>query len=309
MIAAVLLTACATRRAPLALPAAAHSAAAPFFPQEIHQCGPAALATVLVASGVAVTPEALVPEIYVPGRRGSLQTELVAASRRHDRLPWVIAPRLDALAAEVAGGRPVLVLQNLGLRGLPRWHYAVVVEISAQRVVLRSGRRERLEMSPRSFLRTWQRAGSWGLVVLRAGEWPAHAEPQSWLRANAALEETGRREMARTNYALATTRWPDAKLAWLALGNAEYGLGRPREAERAWRRALVLAPDDAIVHNNLAQLLAERGCDAQAAQHVALARRHAPPEVRERIEVTAREIAAQWNDKKRPREAGPAGCE
>lgn len=305
----MLLAACATQREPLSVPLAAHSAAAPFFPQEIHQCGPAALATVLVAAGAPVTPEALVPEIYLPARRGSLQSELVAAARRHERLPWVIAPRLEVLAAEVAAGRPVLVLQNLGLRSLPRWHYAVVVEVSPQRIVLRSGRRERLGMSPRSFLRTWQRADFWAMVVLRAGEWPAHAELGPWLRANAALEETGRREMARTNYALATARWPDAKLAWLALGNAEYGLGHPREAERAWRRALVLAPDDAIVHNNLAQLLAERGCEMQAAAHVARARRHAPPELHASIESTARAVDARMAEKKRPRDAGPAGCE
>ena len=31
--------------------------ATPFFPQEDYQCGPAALATLLVASGVEVTPE------------------------------------------------------------------------------------------------------------------------------------------------------------------------------------------------------------------------------------------------------------
>lgn len=305
----VLLCACATQRKLPPLPHVAHGATAPFFPQEIHQCGPAALATVLVASGATITPEALVPEIYLPARRGSLQAEILAATRRHERLPWVIAPQLEALVAEVAAGRPVLVLQNLGLRGLPRWHYAVVVEVSQREIVLRSGRNARLAMSPRAFLRTWRRGDFWGMVVLRAGEWPAHAEPGTWLRANAALEETGRHEMARANYVLATTRWPDEMLVWLALGNAEYGLGRPREAEAAWRRALALAPDDAILHNNLAQLLAERGCDAQATQHMALARRHAPPELLAHIESTARTVAAQQAEKKRPRIAGPAECD
>ncbi|MEO7385334.1 MAG: hypothetical protein ABIX37_00195, partial [Gammaproteobacteria bacterium] len=43
----------------------------PFFPQTIHQCGPAALATVLGASGVIATPDELAPLVYLPGRRGS----------------------------------------------------------------------------------------------------------------------------------------------------------------------------------------------------------------------------------------------
>ena len=62
----------------------------PFFPQKAYQCGPAALATVLAASGIEVTPGELEPKIYLPQRRGSLQLELLAASRRYERLPYVI---------------------------------------------------------------------------------------------------------------------------------------------------------------------------------------------------------------------------
>ena len=88
--------------------------ATPFFPQVTHQCGPAALATVLGASGVETTPEALVDAVYVPGLHGSLQVELLAASRRAGRIPYPVGPALDALIAEIDAGRPVLVLQNLG---------------------------------------------------------------------------------------------------------------------------------------------------------------------------------------------------
>ncbi|MGA0033840.1 MAG: hypothetical protein ACO3HA_10980, partial [Burkholderiales bacterium] len=63
---------------PAGLPAQAELAAAPFFPQEEYQCGPAALATVLAYSGAAATPEVLVPQVYLPGREGSLQTEMLA---------------------------------------------------------------------------------------------------------------------------------------------------------------------------------------------------------------------------------------
>ena len=58
-----LLPACATR-GPLIEPGerAVELAQTPFFPQDRYQCGPAALATVLGAAGVHVTPEELVPE-------------------------------------------------------------------------------------------------------------------------------------------------------------------------------------------------------------------------------------------------------
>lgn len=81
----------------------------PFFPQDEFQCGPAALATVLVDSGVAVTPDELTDKVYLPEREGSLQLELIAASRRYERLPYVLDGTLAAILAELAAGRPVLV--------------------------------------------------------------------------------------------------------------------------------------------------------------------------------------------------------
>ena len=73
----------------------------------------------------------LVAQIYLPERKGSLQPEIIAAVRRYDRVPYRIEPALPALLAELRAGRPVLILQNLGLRSLPRWHYAVVIGYSA----------------------------------------------------------------------------------------------------------------------------------------------------------------------------------
>src|SRR5690606_40435641 len=99
----------------------------PFFAQDEYQCGPAALATVLVADGVEVTPEELVDQVYVPARQGSLQIEMLAAPRRMGRLSYPLLPELQQVLDEVASGRPVLVVQNVGLQRLPQWHYAVVV--------------------------------------------------------------------------------------------------------------------------------------------------------------------------------------
>lgn len=82
-----LLSACAVNpRLDLAatLPGAApvRLESVPFYPQQAYQCGPAALAGVLGAAGATIDPETLAPQVYLPGRRGSLQAELVAAARR-----------------------------------------------------------------------------------------------------------------------------------------------------------------------------------------------------------------------------------
>ena len=117
----------------------------PFFSQTRYQCGPAALATTLVASGANAELDELVDAVYLPGRQGSLQLEMLAATRSAGRLPYVVNKTLSALLEELDAGRPVIVLQNLGVRVIPRWHYAVVVGIDAgrDRVILRSGTERR----------------------------------------------------------------------------------------------------------------------------------------------------------------------
>src|SRR4051812_2984801 len=71
--------------------------ATPFFPQEEYQCGPAALATVLQSAGIERTPAQLAPEIYLPQRQGSLQFELLAATRRAGVVPYVLREKPDDL--------------------------------------------------------------------------------------------------------------------------------------------------------------------------------------------------------------------
>jgi tetratricopeptide (TPR) repeat protein len=221
---------------------------------------------VLAFSGVEVTPDALTPRIYLPARRGSLQMELIAAARQLERVPYVLDPTLEAIRAEIRSGRPVLVLQNLGLRAFPRWHYAVVVgaDERAGALTLRSGERERLTMSERRFSRTWARADRWAMVSLRPGELPAAPDPARLMAAAAALESLGRLKSARATFVAVVTQWPEEPTAWFGLGNAEYRLGAYRAAESAYRQALERNPAHAAALNNLAQLMSDRGCPAEA---------------------------------------------
>ena len=95
------------------LPQRALLTSVPFFAQEDHACGPAALAMVLRSAGLAVVPEQLVGQVYVPGRQGSFQTELLVSARRHGLPAYVLEPSVAAVLREVAAGHPVLVFQNL----------------------------------------------------------------------------------------------------------------------------------------------------------------------------------------------------
>lgn len=246
-------------------PVATELDATPFFPQSEFQCGPAALATALAASGVDVTPDELTPRIYLPGRRGSLQAEMVATARAYGRVPYPLSPELKDLLAEVAAGHPVLVLQNLGLSFWPTWHYAVVVGYDASEnvLILRSGTQRRKLESLRAFARSWRLAKYWALVLARPEQPPTTAQLHPWLYASIGYEELGRPQLAEAAYLAATQRWPAEPLAWQMLGNVRYNSGDLSGAEVALRAAAAIKPDAATL-NNLAQVLLKRGCPAQA---------------------------------------------
>lgn len=246
--------------------------ATPFFPQQRYQCGPAALAMVLMADGVTVTPEDLVPYVFLPERRGSLQEEMVATTRRYDRMPYVLQPHFDDLLAEVAAGTPVLVMLNLGVRVLPRWHYAVVIgyHTSSDSLLLRSATSARLRMHRTRFQSAWLRADNWAMVVVQPAAPPVTARSEDWLRTASAFEELGQAALAAQAYEAATRRWPRQPLAWQALANARYVMDDLAAAEVALRRALQLAPS-AAAHNNLAHILQARGCPAEAAAQIGFA--------------------------------------
>jgi hypothetical protein len=232
----------------------------PFHPQEKYQCGPAALAMMLGWSGLDVTPEDLAAQIYTPGRKGSLQSDVIAGARRHGRIAYPVRG-MDVLLAELNGGRPVLVLLNLAFSWYPRWHYAVVFGYDRQEelVYLRSGTRAREILSFRVFRNLWSRSNSWGLLVLPPGEMPVHAEEVPWLEAAAGLELSGEPQAAAAAFRGATARWPESFEAWIGLGNNLYALRDLQGAIDALQRAVIIRPDAPVTYNNLANALAGAG--------------------------------------------------
>jgi tetratricopeptide (TPR) repeat protein len=247
--------------------------ATPFFPQDAFQCGPAALATVLNTAGVAVTPELLAPRIYLPGRHGSLQLELVAAARSYHTVAYVIDAQLEAVLAEVAAGHPVLVLQDLGVGPFHVWHYAVVIGYghSPAQIVLRSGIDARQVMKLSTFMRSWRKAQQWAVVTLAADELPATAQPLRYVESIVALETLGDVATARQAYATALERWPDSLLALFGAANTNHQLGDLPAAQAAYLRLLDLAGDNPIVLNNLAEVMLDRGCATAALHYVDVA--------------------------------------
>jgi len=247
-------------RPPPALPEKAELASVPFYPQERYQCGPAALATALVFSGVATSPEALLSQVYLPEREGSLQTEMLAAARRQQRVAYRLAPQLEDVLQEIAAGTPVIVLQNLSFAFIPRWHYAVVVgyDRTTEEIVLRSGTTRRLVMSLSNFERTWARSDHWAIVAVPPERLPATAAEDAYVAAAVALERVSANAAQRA-YAAALSRWPRNFVARIGSGNLAYAMKDFAAAESAFRQATRDHPQAADAWNNLAQTLLEVG--------------------------------------------------
>lgn len=241
-------------------PETARTLEVPFHSQRRDHCGPAALAMALNWAGDPVTPQQLDATAFTEGREGSLELDVLSAARRRGSLAYPVRD-LASLFDELDAGHPVLVLQNLGYRWLPVWHFSVAVgyALSTRSLIQHTGRYEARPVSLYTFERTWDRAERWGLVVLPAGTLPATAREAPYLDAVLGLENAGRPVEAALAYRAATRRWPDSLGAWMGLGNALYASGDPGAARPAYERATRLDPAAAVAFNNLAQVLLELG--------------------------------------------------
>lgn len=239
-----------------------------FFPQEAYQCGPAALATILTEQGIDVRPQQLTDKIYIPQREGSLQIEIIRTVREFNLVPYIIKPDLGSLLAQVKAGRPVLVLQNLGVSWYPKWHYAVVIgyNLEDESLILRTGVIKRYAVDMHTFEYTWARAKYWGLLALRPDELPVNADSWEYLKAIVAFEQMQNWPVLNQAYQTALHKWPNNRDLLMGYGTALYLQKQLSDAAHYYE--MVLAESDyAPAHNNLAQVFAEQGKFTQARQH------------------------------------------
>ena len=236
----------------------------PFFPQTQYQCGPASLATVLNASGLNIDATTLADEVYIPGRKGALQVEMIAAVRRHGRIPYEIDNDLQSIMDQLGHGLPVLVLLNSGYTALPVYHYAVVIGYApgSDSFILRSGQDYRLLMPRHQFLSAWNKPGKWALTVPPAGSLPAEVDAGRYLSSVIALESIGQWQAAQQSYLTVLRKWPDNTLARFGLANTLRTQGKLADAVDQYYQLLKQDAGHIPARNNLADTLLRLGrCD------------------------------------------------
>ncbi len=246
---------------PADLPSHVELEQVPFVKQEDNFCGPSALAMVLNAEGNNVSLDTLIQEVYLPGREGSLQIEMLAAVRRHGLVAYPLAPKFIDVLREIAAGAPVITLENYGFKWYPKWHYSVMIGYNLDdfEVIRRSGDKPRRVVPMGIFEKVWQPGGYWAMVAVPPDRVPITATETDYATAVVALEKAGQVKNASVAYNAMLERWPDSLAAQMGRGNTAYALHDLATAEAAFRRASTDHPDSAAAFNNLAQVLLDQG--------------------------------------------------
>jgi hypothetical protein len=250
--------------APANLPAQAHVAGVPFYSDNRSYCGPASLAAVLNWSGANTTVAALVPQLYTPKLDGTLQYDMLGATRRAQRVAYVLPQQLAAVFAQIAAGTPVVALQRVGAP--LSWHFAVVTgyDLKADTVTLHSSTARDLVLSIGQFDRSWAPGDRWAFVALKPGQFPAGVTEFDDLNAVSPMEAVAP-QAARLAYEAAIGRWPKAWIAMMGLGNLAYSRKDYARAAIHFAEAARADPESGDPLNNLAQALLAAG-DLRAAQ-------------------------------------------
>ena len=225
----------------------------PFIEQSAGHCGPATMAMAMQWAGQPVNVETLAREIYDPQMKGSLQTDLIRVGRQHGMMAVVIEG-LPTLLSEIQSGHPVLVFENLALRWLPQWHYALVFgyDLREQVVVMHSGPEAFKHWDMRKFERSWMLGDYWGLVVLPPGEVATAAGEIANLTAAAGLEQIGQAQAAEKSYRRILETWPGSLGSLIGLGNLAFLKKQPQVAVDYLQQAVQAHPEAPVAWHNLA---------------------------------------------------------
>lgn len=223
----------------------------PFVNQSEGYCGPATLSMLLQWNNKSVSMDELAPQVFTPGMKGSLQTDMISATRRQGLLA-IPMMGLKNLLTEIAANHPVIVFENLALSWVPQWHYAVVFgyDTTKPEVLMHSGPENSKRWDMRKFERSWKLENYWGLLVLKPGELSATATELEHMNAASALEDIGKIEEAKISYLAILKKWPQSLSALMGMGNVEAKQNNLKSAFGYFDKASKLHPESEAALNN-----------------------------------------------------------
>ncbi len=224
-----------------------------FIDQSVGYCGPATLTMAMQWAGKNISVDEVAKQIYIPGFQGSLQSDLIGASRRQGLMAIQIKD-LRSLLIELSAGHPVIIFENLSLSWAPNWHYALILgyDFNKQEMIMHSGHDAFYRWDMRKFERSWMLGEYWGLVVLPPGELAASAGELAHAKAAAGLEQINKDPEAEKSYRKILDKWPTSLVPLIGLANIAYKKADRKEAILLLQRALKAHPESEAVKHNLA---------------------------------------------------------
>lgn len=224
-----------------------------FIKQTENYCGPATLTMAMRHAGKMVGVEEIASQVFTPGKKGTLQLDLISASRRQGMLAVQINGLVPMLR-EIEAGHPVIILENLGLSWYPFWHYALAIgyDLNEPEIILHSGPDQEKRFSMRRFERSWMLADYWGLVVLPPDQMAVSGDELGHAAAAAGLEQAGKIMEAEMVYKNILRRWPGSLTGLIGMGNITYARGEFKESVRHLEEATKLHPESAVAWHNRA---------------------------------------------------------
>lgn len=224
---------------------------APFIEQNAGHCGPATLTMAILSTGRMADLQEITEQVYTPNAKGTLQTDMITTARRQGMVAVEIHG-LQALLAELEAGRNVVIFENLGIKWMPQWHYALVTgyDLQLKNLTMHSGPHANQKIDIGQFELAWKQADYWGLVILKPGELSSSAGEIAHLQAAAALEQMNKLTEAGLTYLSVLRKWPRSLIAHIGMGNIYYKMEDYNTAVDFLRMATMIDPDSkAALHN------------------------------------------------------------
>ena len=137
----------------------------PFYGQEEYQCGPSALAGVLNFYGVHVTPEEISDEIFSKSIRGTFTFDMLIYAQNKGLVAEQYRGELHNLKRNIIKNRPLIVLVNYGGAIFQANHFMVVIGYTKKGFILQSGKNSHKYMDFEDFLKAWNDANNWTLLI------------------------------------------------------------------------------------------------------------------------------------------------
>lgn len=231
--------------------------------QKSHQCGPAALESVMRHWGKDVQADAITRELYQSGSRGVLNFMLAQYARNSGFWTETGNADISRLKSWILKDIPVIVMVRTGppLLWVSNYHFVVVkgFDDADQIFYANTGKAETQAIPYLKFEKRWKDAGNWYLII-------CPPEKVDWeLEANEAgdlgflLEDLNQLEIAEKWYQYSLKKNPEKQVIQFNLANIFLKTRRWDEAEKLYIDLLKEKPEWGPLSNNLAWVYIQKG--------------------------------------------------